>query len=165
LRRAPQNIYGVEATLDVQPIEGWKIGGTYTFVEGDQTIAVSPDVRVPINGFNIQPQKITAYLEHLTVPEWQWRNRIQVLYSGSRTRSLTAFNSGLDPTGDPFAMTEYFVVDLVSTVKAGPGTLRFGVENLLNQKYVAAFNQIPFSNSFHYAARGATATIGYSMTY
>ena len=165
LQRAPQTIYGVEATLDVQPYEGWRIGGTYTFVEGDQTIAFSPDVRTPINGFNIQPQKITAYLEHLTVPEWQWRNRLQVLYSGSRTRSLTAFNSGLDPTGDPFAMTEYFVVDLISTVKAGPGILRFGVENLLNQKYVAAFNQIPFSNSFHYAARGATATIGYSMTY
>ncbi len=165
LQRAPQTIYGVEATLDVQPIEGWKIGGTYTFVEGDQTIAVSPDVRVPINGFNIQPQKITAYLEHLTVPEWQWRNRVQVLYSGSRTRSLTAFNSGLDPTGDPFSMTEYFVVDLVSTVKAGPGTLRFGIENLLNQKYVAAFNQISFLNSFHYAGRGTTAMIGYSMTY
>lgn len=165
LQRAPQTIYGVEATLDVQPYEGWKIGGTYTFVEGDQTIAFNPDVRAPLNGFSLQPQKITAYLEHLTVPEWQWRNRIQVLYSGSRSRSLVAFYSGLDPTGDPFSMTEYFVVDLVSTVKAGPGTLRFGIENLLNQKYVAAFNQIPFSNSFHYAARGATATIGYSMTY
>lgn len=165
LQRAPQTIYGVEATLDIQPYEGWKIGGTYTFVEGDQTIAFNPDVRTPLNGFSIQPQKITAYLEHVTVPEWQWRNRIQVLYSGSRTRSLTAFNSGLDPTGDPFSMTEYFLVDLISTVKAGPGTLRFGIENLLNQKYVAAFNQIPFSNSFNYGGRGTTATIGYSMTY
>ena len=165
LQRTPQTIYGVEATLDVQPVEGWKIGGTYTFVEGDQTIAFNPDVRTPLNGFGIQPQKITAYLEHLTVPEWQWRNRIQVLYSGSRTRSLTAFNSGLDPTGDPFSMTEYFLVDLISTVKAGPGTLRFGIENLLNQKYVAAFNQISFVNSFNYGGRGTTATIGYSMTY
>jgi iron complex outermembrane receptor protein len=165
LQRAPQTIYGVEATLDVQPYEGWKVGGTYTFVEGDQTIGFNPDVRVPLNGFSIQPQKITAYLEHLTVPEWNWRNRLQVLYSGSRTRSLTAFNSGIDPTADPFSMTEYFLVDLISTVKAGPGTLRFGIENLLNQKYVAAFNQISFLNSFHYAARGATATIGYSMTY
>ena len=165
LQRTPQTIYGVEATLDVQPVEGWKIGGTYTFVEGDQTIAFNPDVRTPLNGFSIQPQKITAYLEHVTVPEWQWRNRIQVLYSGSRTRSLTAFNSGLDPTGDPFSMTEYFLVDLISTVKAGPGTLRFGIENLLNQKYVAAFNQISFVNSFNYGGRGTTATIGYSMTY
>jgi len=165
LQRTPQTIYGVEATLDVQPVEGWKIGGTYTFVEGDQTIAFNPDVRTPLNGFGIQPQKITAYLEHATVPEWQWRNRIQVLYSGSRTRSLTAFNSGLDPTGDPFSMTEYFLVDLISTVKAGPGTLRFGIENLLNQKYVAAFNQISFVNSFNYGGRGTTATIGYSMTY
>lgn len=165
LRRNPQNIYGVEATLDAQPFDGWRIGGTYTFVEGDRTLSFNPDVRTPLNGFLIQPQKITAYLEHLTVPEWQWRNRLQVLYSGSRTRSLTAFNSGLDPIGDPFSMTEYFLVDLISTVKAGPGVLRFGIENLLNQKYVAAFNQISFVNSFNYGGRGTTATIGYSMTY
>lgn len=165
LRRNPQNIYGVEATLDAQPFDGWRIGGTYTFVEGDRTLSFNPDVRTPLNGFLIQPQKITAYLEHLTVPEWQWRNRLQVLYSGSRTRSLTAFNSGLDPIADPFSMTEYFLVDLISTVKAGPGTLRFGIENLLNQKYAAAFNQISFVNSFNYGGRGTTATIGYSMTY
>ncbi|SPP63723.1 TonB-dependent receptor [Nitrospira lenta] len=165
LHRAPQTIYGVEATLDVQPYEGWRIGGTYTFVEGDQTISSNPDVRVPINGFNIQPQKVTGYLEYLAVPEWQWRNRLQVLYSASRTRSLTAFTTGLDPSGDPFSMREYFVVDFMSTVKAGPGTLRFGIENLLNQKYVVAFNQIQSLNSFNYAARGATVTIGYSMTY
>ena len=165
LQRAPQTIYGVEATLDLQPYEGWRIGGSYTFVEGDQTIAFNPDVRTPLNGFSLQPQKITGYLEHLTVPEWQWRNRLQMLYSGSRTRSLTAFNSGLDPTGDPFSMTEYFVVDFITTVKAGPGTLRFGIENLLNQNYVAAFNQTSFTNSFNYAARGTTATIGYSIIY
>lgn len=165
LQRAPQTIYGVEATLDVQPYEGWRIGGSYTFVEGDQTIAFNPDVRAPLNGFNLQPQKITGYIEHLTVPEWQWRNRLQMLYSGSRTRSNVAFASGLDPIGDPFSMTEYFVVDFITTVKAGPGTLRFGIENLLNQNYVAAFNQISFSNSFNYAARGTTATIGYSITY
>ena len=165
LQRAPQTIHGVEATLDMQPYEGWRIGGSYTFVEGDQTIAFNPDVRAPLNGFNIQPQKITGYLEHLTVPEWQWRNRLQMLYSGSRTRSNVAFASGLDPIGDPFSMTEYFVIDFITTVKAGPGTLRFGIENLLNQNYVAAFNQISFTNSFNFAARGTTATIGYSIAY
>ena len=30
---------------------------------------------------------------------------------------------------------------------------------------VRAFNQISFLNSFHYAGRGTTAMIGYSMTY
>lgn len=165
LQRAPQTVYGVEATLDVQPIDGVKIGGTYTFVEGDQTIGFNPDVRVPINGFNIQPQKITAYLEHLTLPSWQWRSRLQVLYSGSRSRSNTSFAIGADPTGDPFAVTEYYLVDFISTVKAGPGILRFGIENLLNKQYAPPFTQIAFTNSFYYAGRGTTATIGYSITY
>ncbi len=165
LQRAPQTIYGVEATLDVEPFEGWRIGGTYTFVEGDQTIAFNPDVRAPLNGFNIQPQKVTGYIEHLTVPQWQWRNRIQVLYSGSRTRSTQAFVSGLDPAGDPFSMTEFFLVDLISTVRVGPGILQFGVENLLNRRYAPPLTQTSFVNSFYVAGRGTTATIGYSVTY
>lgn len=165
LQRAPQTTYGFEATLDIQPFDNWRMGGTYTFVEGDQTIAFNPDIRVPMNGFSIQPQKITGYVEHLTVPQWQWRNRVQVLYSGARSRSYEAFLTGADPFGDPFPMTDYFLVDFVSTVKLGPGTLRVGVENLLNQRYVTPFNQISFTNSFFYAGRGATATIGYSFAY
>ena len=165
LQRAPQTIYGVEATLEVEPAEGWKIGGTYTFVESDQTIALNPEVRAPLNGFNIQPQKVTGYIEHLTVPQWQWRNRIQVLYSGSRTRSTEAFVSGLDPAGDPFSMTEFFLVDVISTVRIGPGTLQFGVENLLNRQYAPPLTQTSFANSFYFAGRGTTATIGYSVTY
>ena len=169
LARAPQTNYGVEATLDIQPFENWRMGGTYTFVEGDQTVAFNPDIRVPQNGFSIQPQKITGYIEHLTVPQWQWRNRVQVLYSGSRSRSFEAFVTGGDPSGasDTAPMSDYFLVDLVSTVKVGPGTLRFGVENLLNQRYVTPFNQLAQGafNSFFWAGRGATATIGYSIAY
>jgi iron complex outermembrane receptor protein len=64
-------------------------------------------------------------------------------------------------------MTDYFLVDLVSTVKVGPGTLRVGVENLLNQRYVTPFNQLAQGafNSFFWAGRGATATIGYSVAH
>lgn len=167
LERAPQKTYGVEATIDIQPFENWRMGGTYTFTEGDQTIGFNPDIRVPQNGFNIQPQKITGYIEHLTVPQWQWRNRVQVLYSGARSRSYEAFLTGADLIGDPNPMTDYFLVDLVSTVKVGPGTLRFGIENLLNQRYVTPFNQLAAGafNSFYFAGRGATATIGYSFAY
>ncbi len=165
LQRAPQDTFGAEATLDLQPFDNWRIGGTYTFVEGDQTIAFNPDVRVPMNGFGIQPQKITAYLEHVTVPQWQWRNRVQVLYSGARNRSFVAAQTGADPFGDAFPVTEYYLVDFISTVKVGPGTLRFGVENLLNEEYLTPARQIGFTNSFRFASRGATATLGYSFAY
>ncbi len=162
LQRAPQTTYGVEATLDVQPFENWRMGGTYTFTEGDQTIGFNPDIRVPQNVFSIQPQKITGYVEHVTMPQWQWRNRVQVLYSGARGRSYEAVLTGADPFGDFAPITDYFLVDFVSTVKVGPGTLRFGIENLLNQRYVPPQLQAFGLGTF---GRGATATIGYSFAY
>ncbi|ULA69536.1 MAG: hypothetical protein LZF62_430208 [Nitrospira sp.] len=61
-------------------------------------------------------------------------------------------------------MTEYFLVDFISTVKAGPGILQFEIQNLLNQKFVAPFNQLAFKTHSNFAGRGTTATIGYSMT-
>ena len=93
----------MEATLDVQPIERVRLGGTYTFVEGDQTIAFNPDVRVPLNGFSIAPQKITAYLEHLTVPEWEWRNRVQGALFRQPLALADGVYTGIDPTRIPSA--------------------------------------------------------------
>jgi iron complex outermembrane receptor protein len=70
--------------------------------------------------------------------------------------------TGADPFGDFAPITDYFLVDFVSTVKVGPGTLRFGIENLLNQRYVPPQLQAFGLGTF---GRGATATIGYSFAY
>ena len=90
---------------------------------------------------------------------------MQVLYSRARNRSFVAAQTGADPFGDAFPVTEYYLVDFISTVKVGPGTLRFGVENLLNEEYLTPARQIGFTNSFRFASRGATATLGYSFAY
>jgi hypothetical protein len=39
------------------------------------------------------------------------------------------------------------------------------VENLLNKQYATPFNQISVTNSFYFAGRGTTASIGYSIYY
>lgn len=89
-----------------------------------------------------------------------------MLYSGPRTAAFNAWNGSGGAIGERFPIESFAVVDLVSSIQVGPGTLRFAVENLLNSLYFAPQTQADFSTNRAYtASRGAMATIGYSMTY
>lgn len=160
--RAPEHVYGAEATIDVQ-VDDWKMGGTATYVEGENALNGASDYRF-LNGFRIPPFKATAYVEHLAVPSWQWRNRLQVLYSGTRDPGLVTSTGAIEFGGRP--VHSFTVLDLISTVKAGPGTLRFGIENLLNSQYYTPVSQLQrVGVPSLTAARGMVASLGYSFTW
>lgn len=163
--RAPQRRWGLEFTADVQPLDGLRAGTTVSYVQGQ----IDPDLDgnfQAMDSINIPPVKITGYVEHLTSPRFNWRNRVQVLYSGPRTAAFNAWLGSGGAVGERFPVESFVVVDLISTIKAGPGTFRFAVENLLNNQYFAPQTQADFfSNRTYTAARGALATIGYSVTY
>lgn len=156
--RAPERVYGVEGTFDVQ-LARWSLGGTATYVEGENDINRTGDYKY-LNGFRIPPLKLTAYVEHLTVPTWSWRNRLQVLYSGTR-------DPGLGPAvfgGRP--VHSFTVLDFISTVKAGPGRIQFGIENLLNSQYYLPISQLQrVGIASLTAARGMVVSLGYSVTW
>lgn len=168
--RAPERVRGVELTLDVQPLERVGMGGTYTWTEGEFWTRVGSDsVWQPLNSFRIQPPKLTAYVEHRT-SAW-WRNRVQVLYSGDRDRSYEAFlqRPGVNPALPAFGerrVESYALVDLLSTIELGRGTLSLGVRNLLNAQYFPIVSQLmPVGNVSYSAAPGATLSVGYSVSY
>lgn len=162
--RAPERVYGVEATLDAQPLRKLMLGGTFTWTEGENDVNEDGEY-VALNSFRIQPLKITGYLQHATRPGWT--NRLQVLYSGSRDR---AFEERPNPQVVGFGehrVESYVVVDLISTFDVGPGTLRAGIQNLLNRQYYPVVSQLMWNgrNSSYAAAPGATLTLGYTLTY
>ena len=168
--RAPERVYGLEFTLDAQPSRTIDLGGTATWTEGDYFTKVGADsVWQPLNSFRIQPLKLTAYVEHQTLPGW--KNRVQLLYSGTRDRAYDAAleTPGVDPINPPFGnrrVSSYTVVDLLSTVSAGPGQLSVGVRNLFNEEYFPIVSQLmPVGNVSYSAAPGATLTLGYTVTY
>lgn len=168
--RAPERVRGVELTLDVQPLERLRTGGTYTWSEGDFWTRVGTDsVWAPLNSFRIQPPKLTAYLEHRTLPRWS--NRLQALHSGVRDRAYEAFlaRPGVNPAAPAFGerrVEAYTVVDFLSTVGVGRGTLSVGVRNLLNTQYFPIVSQLmPVGNVSYSAAPGATLSVGYSIAY
>ena len=158
--RAPERVYGMEATLDVTPMARLQLGGTFTWTEGD-IFAEDEDRYVPLDGYRIQPRKLTAYAEHRTLPGWN--NRLQLLRSGSRDRLFE-----VDPEAYGGAAVEaYTVLDVLSRIEVGPGTLNLGVENLLNDRYFPVVSQLEaqYGNFYRAAAQGATLSVGYSVRY
>nr|WP_277875743.1 TonB-dependent receptor [Trichocoleus sp. FACHB-90] len=152
--RAPEQVYGIEATIDTQLGKAWQLGGTITYVEGQ--IDVDEDGEYEdLDGFRIPPLKLTAYIQHQTTPGWS--NRLQLLYSGSR-----------DAEGSGFGLNEvesYLTVDYISSIKVGPGTFNIGVENLFNAQYFPIVSQLQTEDISYSAARGRTLRVGYSFTW
>ncbi|MDB9377292.1 TonB-dependent receptor, partial [Nodularia sphaerocarpa] len=155
--RAPQRNYGIELTVDWQPSDKWKLGSSFTWSEGEREDSATGEF-VALSGFDTSPLKLTAYLENETLPGWN--NRLQALFVGNRDR---AFKADIDPIG----IDSYYVVDLLSSLELGNGTLSLGVRNLLNNQYLNFSNQIlaGFDQSIAPASRGRTFTLNYRWSW
>jgi iron complex outermembrane receptor protein len=155
--RGPQRIYGVEATVDWQPSQTWLLGGSISWNEGENDLDEDGDFEA-LGTRDIQPIKITAYVENETLPGW--RNRLQALFVGGRDRG---FESGADP-GE---IDSYFVLDYIGSIELGPGTVQIGIQNLLDEEYFPVSSQLfaPFSLTSKIAAPGRTISVGYRVTF
>jgi iron complex outermembrane receptor protein len=154
--RAPERIYGIEATLDYQPTETWLIGGSLSWVEGEIDLRNNGNYS-PLDGFRISPLKLTAYVENQTLPGWS--NRLQLLYSGSRDRfgNSTAFGQ--------IPVDSYVLIDYISSINLGTGTLQIGIQNLFNSQYFPVVSQLQSGETAYAAGRGRTASILYKFTW
>lgn len=152
--RAPERIYGVEATVDAQLSQSWLLGGTLSWSEGSIDRA-NTGTYTPLDGFRIAPLKLTAYVENQTTPGW--RNRLQALYSGDRDVFAN------DSIFGQRAVSSYFTVDYISQLNVGPGTLEIGIANLLNTDYFPVVSQLQPSELSNAAARGRFLRLGYSF--
>jgi iron complex outermembrane receptor protein len=155
--RAPQRNYGFEAAVDWQPARRWQVGTTLTYTLGDSDEEGNGKF-IPLRTFEVQPLKLTAYVQHQTTPGWS--NRLQLLYVGSRD---DAFKVGRDPV----PVSSYALLDFISSIQVGKGTLSIGIENLLNNQYSSVFSQLlgGFSELSNRAERGTTISVKYQLTW
>ncbi len=152
--RAPERIYGVEATMDAQLGESWQLGGTFSLSAGEIDRLNSGNY-TPLDGFRIAPVKLTAYVQNQTTPGWQ--NRLQLLYSGDRDVFANDNIFGQSP------VSSYVTLDYISKIDVGPGKLEIGIANLLNTDYFPVVSQLQTSELSYAAARGRFLHIGYAF--
>jgi iron complex outermembrane receptor protein len=156
-RRTPERIYGLEAQAAYRFNDRLNVGGTLTWLKGEQRVTDSEDAQA-LNSVRIPPMKITSFVNFRPY-DW-WQIRFQAMFSGERD---DAFDDGVSFAGAK--VEDYTVLDLYSAFEVGGGTLKFGLENLLNNQYHTVFGQIlrNSANSSHLAARGRTLRVAYSM--
>lgn len=158
-QRAPEQIYGIEATLDKTLMKTWRSGGTFTWTEGKKFDMGGQEIGY-LGNDAISPLKLTVYVEHDTSPTWM--NRLQLTYSGVRDR----FN-GNTTNLYKNRIEDYAVLDWLSQYRLSTrGTLTFGINNLFNKQYHNVFAQTVvtpgvYDNTRYAAASGATAYLSY----
>lgn len=157
LIRAPQRNYGVEAALDWQPGEQWQLGTAVSWNEGEAN-ADDDGEFLALSTFDVQPWKLTAYVQHQTTPTWS--NRLQLLYSGNRNR-------GFEDGSDGVAIEDYITFDLISQLQLGQGILSLAIENLLDSQYFPVYSQVlsGFDDASYRAARGRRVSLTYSISW
>jgi iron complex outermembrane receptor protein len=157
LTRAPQRNYGIEATVDWQPTDTWQLGTAFSWNEGEAD-ADDDGEFTALSTFDVQPWKLTAYIENRTTPTWS--NRLQLLYSGNRDR-------GFEAGADGVAIEDYITLDLLSQLQIGDGVLSLGIENLLDNQYFPVYSQVlsGFNDANYWAARGRRISLTYSITW
>ncbi|WP_414620436.1 TonB-dependent receptor domain-containing protein [Calothrix sp. CCY 0018] len=155
--RAPQRNYGIEATLDWQAAKNWKIGTGLTWTEGEDDQDEDGDFDA-LRTLEVQPLKLTAYVENQTTPGW--RNRLQLLYVGNRDR-------GFEAGSDFVSIEDYLIVDYISSFRIGSGSLEVGIQNLLNNRYSSVFSQAGggLDELLNNYERGRTLSVNYRVSW
>lgn len=155
--KQPEQIWGVEATLDVYATDALTLGGTLTWLEGEVDLDGDGNFEEDLPSTRIAPAKVTAYVDY--APTDKWRARLQALYSGERDPNSTQFGGTSD-------IDDYLVFDLYGEIyDVAGGTVEVGIDNILNNEYTPVINQA-YDASFAYArAPGRTVSLGYTRRF
>ncbi|NBD18391.1 MAG: TonB-dependent receptor [Cyanobacteria bacterium] len=151
--RAPKRTWGLEAQVDWQPSDNWQLGSIVSWNEGE--VDRNDDGEFLRLGLrDIQPMKVTAYVENQTTPGW--RNRLQMLWVAGRE---------VDNEIASFDTDSYVVFDLISDIDVGPGQLQLAIENIFNNQFIVFDRQTEDNDGFgvRAAAPGTTLTVNYSF--
>ncbi len=153
ITKQPEEIYGVEVAANAQPHDMVRLGGTFTWMEGQIDLDDDGDFEEDLPSTRIPPVKVTSFVEVFPT-DWATA-RLQSLYSGDRNPDSSLFGGS--------EVNDYILFDLFASVDTGYGQLELGVENLFNEDYFPVLNQaaaLPFAFS---KGPGRTLSLTYAV--
>ncbi len=177
-QRAPEFIYGVDASLDVKLTNQWRVGSNFVWQDGRRDVTVSDGSiqRQSLLATRLSPWRVNAYVDYQVTPQQKWR--MSVAQQGARddfnhsTRlnegridGVTLVNLSWDMTlhdSSSVALVSKSSVEQGATSQNGAASntrLVVLLNNLTNQTYVPWYLQAINSDKLYTNAVGRTLSV------
>ncbi len=153
----PEEVEGYELTLDYNPQENWRLGGSFSKLKGKTDSDNDGTFDSHLTGQRIPPSKLTAFVESEVRDDWTIR--LQATYTGGRNKfpGSTSFGQG--------EVNSHVIVDAYTKFRLGAGDMSIAVANLLNEDYFTHTSEISNTNNRYSKATGIMASVKYSISY
>jgi iron complex outermembrane recepter protein len=158
VQRQRVKIEGIEINLSVMtPIDGLKLSTGYAHLSGRFDSNSDDVVDTDLDGANISPDRLNLAASYATGP-LSARVQTQVYFS-RKFRGLVR-----DPRND---FGGYTLTDASVRYQTGVGALTLSVQNLFDRQYItyASDTQRPTDNTFYFAGRGRSFTLGWDYRF
>jgi len=132
VRRQPTTIQGVDLGASATFAGGWILGGTYAFLDGRFDSNNDGTRDSDLDGLNIAPNRLTFHVDGAPLRSVTMRLQVSRAFDRGFDGLATVANRNFDG---------YTTVDLSTGWATRIGTLRLGIENLLDVQYVTYFSQ------------------------
>lgn len=154
--RAPEKVWGAEATLGYSILANLRTDSTISWQEGERKLNEDSGWE-PLDGTRIAPLKVTSVISY---DAYEFgRYNMTLVYSGNRDKEDEI------TSGAKYAVDSYFVANAGVDYDLPFGTLSFAVENLFNEDYMTAYAQSERNNSRYYNAPGRRFHLNYEVKY
>lgn len=154
--RAPERVWGAEATLGFSLSENLRNDNTVSWQEGERKLDSESDWE-PLDGTRIAPLKVTSAWIYDT--QGFGRYSLNMLYSGERDKSDEITKGAND------AVDSFFTTNLGANYDLSVGTLNVSIENLFNEEYMTPYAQADANASRYYNAPGRRFYVSYEVKY
>lgn len=152
VRRQPTTIDGVDLVAEGRLSERWHAGVNYSWIRGSFDSDGDGTRDTGLDGLNIAPNRINAYLSATGFGPLSARLQLSSLLDRE-------FSGLAAPVGRDFS--GYTTADLSLGFDTRHGLVRLGVENLLDKQYVVYFSQVDPAggNDTFFAGPGRSFTV------
>lgn len=155
--RAPQKIWGYEASAEYRLSDAWQFSAAYGYAEGKDT---KNDIY--LGARQISAPKLTSSVRYLQSADLSFS--MYWLHVFNRDRFMP--NAKGFYTGDQGPVHSYDVLNLSANYQLNNWQLFGGIENLLNEDYFPARSQsFRYGSGYSVKGIGATVNLGVSYTF
>ncbi|MEM1110481.1 MAG: TonB-dependent receptor [Pseudomonadota bacterium] len=155
LDRAPEEVWGLEATLDFAATDNLNLGASFAWVDGEKEL--EDGTVEDLDTTRIAPAKFVAYFDQKFAQHWQVRG--QITHSARQQR----FDN--EPVFGRADIESFTLVDVFVSADLGPGRATLAFNNLLDEYYFTPDAYRSASDENFTTGQGMTVKLTYSVAY